>query len=136
MKKLTQQLLQYIRHNQQQQMRHRRQLVRQCQSKSHVREQQQKLIISLLVTMIISIDYINIHNLNITLLKTMIDIVILIQKMSVIHQVLILDQVKIKYQLMIQQFISLIMKQLIVIHLLVLIMILMLQLNIHMEILV
>ncbi len=46
MKKLTQQLLQYIRHNQQQQMRHRRQLVRQCQSKSHVREQQQKLIIS------------------------------------------------------------------------------------------
>lgn len=46
MKKLTQQLLQYIRHNQQQQMHHRRQLVRQCQSKSHVREQQQKLIIS------------------------------------------------------------------------------------------
>ena len=46
MKKLTQQLLQYIRHNQQQQMSHRRQLVRQCQSKSHVREQQQKLIIS------------------------------------------------------------------------------------------
>lgn len=46
MKKLTQQLLQYIRHNQQQQMRHRRQLVLQCQSKSHVREQQQKLIIS------------------------------------------------------------------------------------------
>ena len=46
MKKLTQQLLQYIRHNQQQQMRHRRQLVRQYQSKSHVREQQQKLIIS------------------------------------------------------------------------------------------
>ena len=46
MKKLTQQLLQYIRHNQQQQMHHRRQLVQQCQSKSHVREQQQKLIIS------------------------------------------------------------------------------------------
>ena len=46
MKKLTQQLLQYIRHNQQQQMHHRRQLVRQCQSKSHVRKQQQKLIIS------------------------------------------------------------------------------------------
>ena len=46
MKKRTQQLLQYIRHNQQQQMHHRRQLVRQCQSKSHVREQQQKLIIS------------------------------------------------------------------------------------------
>lgn len=46
MKKLTQQLLQYIRHNQQQQMHHRRQLVRQCQSKSHVCEQQQKLIIS------------------------------------------------------------------------------------------
>ena len=46
MKKLTQQLLQYIRHNQQQQMHHRWQLVRQCQSKSHVREQQQKLIIS------------------------------------------------------------------------------------------
>ena len=46
MKKLTQKLLQYIRHNQQQQMRHRRQLVRQCQCKSHVREQQQKLIIS------------------------------------------------------------------------------------------
>lgn len=46
MKKLTQQLLQYIRHNQQQQMHHRRQLIRQCQSKSHVREQRQKLIIS------------------------------------------------------------------------------------------
>ena len=46
MKKLTQQLLQYIRHNQQQQMHHRRQLVQQCQSKSHVRKQQQKLIIS------------------------------------------------------------------------------------------
>ena len=46
MKKLTQQLLQYIRHNQQQQMHYRRQLVQQCQSKSYVREQQQKLIIS------------------------------------------------------------------------------------------
>ena len=46
MKKLTQQLLQYIRHNQQQQMHYRRQLVQQCQSKSYVRKQQQKLIIS------------------------------------------------------------------------------------------
>lgn len=42
MKKITQQLLQYILSNRQQQIKHRQQLIRQHSRKSHVREQQDK----------------------------------------------------------------------------------------------
>ena len=45
MKRITQQLLQYLQHNRQQQMHHRQQLIRQHSRKSHGREQQQKSIV-------------------------------------------------------------------------------------------